>query len=136
MTNEPPVAADLPNSARLHAVLGIEVAGDDPAALVVDTDDRHGNTQGGVHGGVLATLLDAVMGRAVRAGLPPDRLPATVSMTVTYLAPAALGDRLYATAVVRKRGRRLVMVEADIVRSGDGVDIAHGVASYAVVAAP
>lgn len=126
----------LPNSASLHAVLGIEVAADDPMALVLDTDERHGNTQGGVHGGVLATLLDAVMGRAVRAGLPAGHLPATVSLTVTYLAAADIGDQLYATATVRKRGRRLVMVEADIVRRSDGVDIAHGVASYAVVSAP
>lgn len=118
-------------------LLGIEPAdpgqtgrpGDD-AGLRLLAEDQHSNSNGTVHGGVIATLIDCVMGDAVRAGLDEDESCVTVSMTITYLTPGELGSELVASAEVRKRGDKLVMAEADVV-SGD-TPVAHGVATYSV----
>lgn len=107
--------------------VGIDTDGD-PS---VRTDERHANTAGGVQGGLIATLLDAAMGEAVREGLEEGQQAATVQLTVTYLNPGAPGDTLTATAEVRKRGGRLVMVEGDV-EDQDGEPIAHGVATFTV----
>lgn len=105
----------------------------DDAGLGVLPGEQHANRNGTVHGGVIATLLDSVMGNAVRAGLDDDQSAATVSMTVTYLSPGAIGEQLRASAEVRKRGSSLVMVEADVVQGNDDEPVAHGVATYSVI---
>lgn len=103
------------------------------AGLGVVPGTEHSNVNGTVHGGLVATLIDAVMGRAVRSGLEDGRSAATVSMTVTYLKPGKLGEQLRASAEVRKRGSSLVMVEADVVQGDDDSPVAHGVATYTIV---
>ncbi|GAB2543693.1 PaaI family thioesterase [Brachybacterium huguangmaarense] len=108
--------------------VGIDISSGDPS---IRTDERHANTAGGVQGGLIATLLDAAMGDAVRAGLEDDQQAATVQLTVTYLNPGEPGDKLTATAEVRKRGGKLVMVEGDV-SDQDGEAIAHGVATFTV----
>ena len=94
--------------------------------VVVDADERHLNPHGTVHGGVLATMIDVAMGSAVAEGT--DGTPVTVSLTVTYLEPGRPG-RLEATAQVRKRGKRLTMVEAEVTQDGDVV--ADALATFA-----
>lgn len=98
----------------------------------VVTDARHANTMGAVHGGLLASLLDTAMGQAVFSALPQGWTTVTVSMTVTYLNGARIGDALDAVAEVRKQSSSIALVEADIVRRADGRNIAHAVATYAL----
>lgn len=102
----------------------------DDAGLSVRTTDEHANRSGTVHGGLIATLIDAVMADAVRAGLEDGESCATVSLTITYLSPGEIGADLVASAEVRKRGGSLVLVEADV--SSGETAIAHGVATYAI----
>ncbi len=94
--------------------------------VVVDADERHLNPHGTVHGGVLATMIDVAMGSAVAEGT--DGIPVTVSLTVTYLEPGKPG-RLEAVARVRKRGKRLTMIEAEVTQDGDVV--ADALATFA-----
>ncbi len=94
--------------------------------VVVDADERHLNPHGTVHGGVLATMIDVAMGSAVAEGT--DGAPVTVSLTVTYLEPGRQG-RLEAVARVRKRGKRLTMVEAEVTQ--DGELVADALATFA-----
>ncbi len=94
--------------------------------VVVDADERHLNPHGSVHGGVLATMIDVAMGSAVAEGT--DGIPVTVSLTVTYLEPGKPG-RLEAVARVRKRGKRLTMIEAEVTQDGDVV--ADALATFA-----
>ena len=95
----------------------------DGGSVVVDAADEHLNPHGTVHGGLLATMLDAAMGEAVaEAG---GERPVTVALTVTYLEPGRPG-RLEATARVRKRGKRLMVVEAEVVQGDDVVADALG----------
>lgn len=91
------------------------------------------NEHGTVHGGVLATLLDASMGATVRAMVDDDQTAATVSMTVTYFDAAASGDDLLVRTQARKAGNTLTLIEADATRPSDDTAIAHAVATFRVL---
>ena len=108
---------------REHVALQIEPDGDGASVVAVDAGDQHLNPGGAVHGGVLATMIDVAMGTAVAT--TGGESPVTVALTVTYLEPGRAG-RLEARARVRKRGRRLVVVEAEVVQDGDVVADALG----------
>ena len=95
------------------------------------TED-HLNRGGIMHGGAIATLCDSAMGRAVMTASDPDHGGATASMHISYLASAVTGDVLAAHAKVRKPGRTTVVVEADVVREGDGRPIAHAISTFIV----
>ena len=108
---------------REHVALQV----DDEGTVVLDAGEQHLNPHGTVHGGVLATLIDVAMGSAVAA--EGGDLPVTVSLTVTYLEPGQPG-RLEARAQVRKRGKRLKVVEAEVVQ-GENV-VADALATFSV----
>ena len=116
---------------------GIEIGAsesDQPDAVAsLHVDESHMNANGTLHGGVIATMCDSVMGMAVRESLEDDAKAATVSLTVSYMAPAELGDDISARAEVRKQGKKIVIVEADVVRDSDDEGIAHAVATFSVV---
>jgi len=98
-------------------------------AVVVDARDEHLNPHGSVHGGLLATMLDVAMGNAVaEAG---GERPVTVALSITYLEPGQRG-RLSATAQVRKRGKRLIIVEGEVQQDGDV--LADALATFSVPA--
>ena len=100
-----------PMGFREHVALQIS-----NGTVVVDAGDEHLNPRGTVHGGLLATMLDTAMGNAVTE-VGGER-PVTVALTVTYLEPGRAG-RLEATARVRKRGKRLLIVEGEVTQDGD-----------------
>ena len=112
---------------REHTGLQVDEVDEGVGRVVVDVEDHHLNAHGSVHGGVLATMLDAAMGTAVTAD--GRELPVTVSLTVTYLEPGRPG-RLEATARVRKAGKRLLVVEGEV--SQDGAVVADALATFAV----
>src|SRR5688500_5043243 len=95
-----------------HELLGLELLDkhDGQADVALDVGDRHLNAHGTVHGGAIATLVDTAMGAAVTATEGGER-PVTIEMKVTYLEPGEPG-RLVAKALVRKRGKRITIVEA------------------------
>jgi uncharacterized protein (TIGR00369 family) len=57
----------------------------------------HANTRGIAHGGIMSALMDTACGGAVAYQPSSGGRPAvTLSLTVTYLQPAHVGDRLRA----------------------------------------
>ncbi|MEU2348042.1 PaaI family thioesterase [Modestobacter sp. NPDC049651] len=105
-------------------------ADDGTARLVFTATEEHLNPAGTLHGGVLATLVDTVMGAAVRSRTGDDDVPATSQLTVTYLRPGSPGD-LQVTGRVRKQGEHLTVCDADVTQ--DGADLVHAVATFAVL---
>jgi uncharacterized protein (TIGR00369 family) len=81
---------------------GVEVA--------LQTDASHRNLSGNVHGGVILTLLDRVMGINCRNAVPGGASTATI--TVNFLHPIRTGDFITATCSLSKVGRSLVFAEA------------------------
>lgn len=113
---------------REYVGLDDEPVEDGVARVVLVAEDRHLNAGGSVHGGALATMLDAAMGTAVSTTTEDGSRPVTVAMTVTYLEPARPGRRV-ATARVRKTGKRLTIVEAEVEQ--DGSVVADATATFA-----
>ena len=120
-------------SGGFHELLGLELLDKDDgeANVVLDAEDRHLNAHGTVHGGAIATLVDTAMGAAVTATEGGER-PVTIEMKVTYLEPGMPG-RLIANACVRKRGKRITIVEAEVTQDGSDDLIAHAIATFATL---
>ncbi|WP_066898684.1 PaaI family thioesterase [Mycolicibacterium houstonense] len=85
-----------------------------------------------VHGGAVAALADVtVMAAAWAHAEVPDSLRGvTVSMSISYLAPARATDLIGLGRVLRQ-GRSLVNCEVDIV-TPDGEAVAKAIATYKV----
>jgi uncharacterized protein (TIGR00369 family) len=108
----------------------VDDAGPERGRVVLDAAEQHLNDAGAVHGGVLATLVDIAMGQAVRSVTEDGQGLATSQLTVTYLDPGKPG-RLVTTAQVRKRGKTLVVCDADVEQ--DGRALVHAVATFALL---
>lgn len=104
-------------------------AADGRATLTLEAGERHLNAAGTVHGGLLATLVDATMGAAIRSTVEGET-PATSQLTLTYLRPGTSGT-LHVTAQVRKRGDNLTVCEADVEQ--DGKPLVHAIATFALL---
>jgi uncharacterized protein (TIGR00369 family) len=76
----------------------------------------HEGPPGLVHGGVVATLLDHVLARAVRAA---GRGGLTATLTVTYRRPVHLGVPLVATAEIGTTDGRRTTATARLVAQDD-----------------
>ncbi len=84
-------------------------------------DQKHQGWRDIVHGGILATLLDEAMTRLaciVCGGA------VTAEMTVRFVAPAKIGERLTIRGEITKEARKLVEMKASIL-SPTGALIAH-----------
>ncbi|WP_222195316.1 PaaI family thioesterase [Modestobacter italicus] len=105
-------------------------ADDGTAHLQLDATDQHLNEAGTVHGGVLATLVDTAMGRAVRSRTGESDVPATSQLTLTYLRPGSPG-LLEVTGRISKQGEHLTVCEAEVEQ--EGRTLVHAVATFAVL---
>jgi uncharacterized protein (TIGR00369 family) len=87
----------------------------DGVTMEVDYEERLGNSQGSLHGGVLATLVDTAANGAVAAGddYTTDSSVATVDLSMQYVA--AVRDRVVVHATCTRRGRRLAFVDVTAV---------------------
>jgi uncharacterized protein (TIGR00369 family) len=95
-------------------------------------DPVHFNPHGALHGGVVMALLDTAMGYAVASLVGPDgQFNVAAQMNVHFLEPVRAGT-LSATATVRKRGKRLAIVEAEAT-DGDGRIVAIATASHSIL---
>jgi acyl-CoA thioesterase len=95
--------------------LGIETRGVVEGAFVLELalDARHMSRAARAHGGVLFTLLDTALGRAVIEELPPGRGCATVELKINYFRPVQVG-RLRASGRCVQRTRSLAYAEGDV----------------------
>lgn len=114
-------------------LLGIEpVAGDDGAiTLRVEVDEKLLQFYGKVHGGVMASLVDAASAVAVNQKLGPDRGATTVEMKINYLHPVERGT-LHARGEVVHMGRTLAVANA-VVLDGQGTKITYGTATFYLI---
>jgi len=95
-----------------HLGLKLEALADGYSAIRLPFQLYFGNSRGEVHGGAIASLVDAAMSQAVRSTIEIGAKVATISLTLNYLAPAH-GDLLGKGAVV-KGGRSVAFAEAEV----------------------
>jgi uncharacterized protein (TIGR00369 family) len=85
-----------------------------------DPAEFHYNALGSVHGGVIATVIDMVLGSAVHSTLKAGQGFTTLTLELKYhRAVTAKSGHLTAIAEVVTRGREIVTAEAKLVDKND-----------------
>ena len=94
-------------------------------------DHRHLNHRGSAQGGLLATLVDFAIGRAIGADADGEMETATVSLTADYLGPAEEGEWVEAHTKVDRLGGTLAFADCSL-RVGER-EVVRGRAVFAVL---
>lgn len=100
--------------------LGIESLGmvGGAFALELRLEERHMSLAARAHGGVLFSMLDTALGRAVIAELPAGRGCATVELKINYFRPVQ-GGTIRAFGRCVQRTRSLAYAEGEILDEQD-----------------
>jgi uncharacterized protein (TIGR00369 family) len=106
-----------------------QTSGDGEAYAELPVEPRHLNPAGTVHGGVMATLVDATMGAAVRSTTGDEDVAATIQLTIAYLRPGREGT-LVTRAKVGKQGEHVLICEAQVEQ--DGRTLIEALATFAI----
>jgi len=99
------------------------------AGLVIGLriDERHLNTRGVAHGGMLVTFADSALGIVLAMTHDPPRPMATVSLSADFAAAAHAGDWVEARVDVEKLGHRLAFATCHLWIKGKRIFRASGV---------
>ena len=110
--------------------LRIKFYADDGGAVArYTTQEGFQGYRGITHGGILATLLDEIMAKAIIA---EGIVPVTAEMTVRFKKPARTGDQILFTARVLKKRGPVYITEAEA-RREDGEMLATATGKYMAV---
>jgi uncharacterized protein (TIGR00369 family) len=90
------------------------------------------NNRGGLQGGLLATLVDVVAGIASLIGLPPGISAATSDLNLHFLSGVTVGPAR-AEAWVKRRGKRVIVVQVEVSDVGRDVLSAIATATFHVM---
>ena len=105
------------------------------ATWQLNVAEQHLRTHGILHGGVVATLLDTAMGRAVSTLCRDDQGCVTVQLNVNFIRPSWAGETLTITGEVQHAGRQTAVARGEI-RTAAGVLVATGCGTFMFVARP
>ncbi|GAA4501174.1 hypothetical protein GCM10023172_22600 [Hymenobacter ginsengisoli] len=96
--------------------------------------EAHLSSPGTAHGGVLAGLMDAVLGAAaLTLAFTGGDLVSTVEFKINFLRPVHLGDELRAVAKVEHTGKSIIVASGTIYRQADDADdpaVAQGLGTF------
>ena len=98
----------------------------------LDLEERHLNPNGVVAGGVLFTLIDTAMGKAVFSVLNEGQVCASLEVSTRFLKGVGSG-RIEADVSVIKAGRRIITVEARVHGEPGRQLLAVATATFAVI---
>ncbi len=104
-------------AAPIAALVGLSLTEVEAGRIVMRLTpaEYHYNPIGTVHGGILATLLDSVMGCAVHSMLPTGRGYTSLEIKVNYVrAVTVASGELAAEGRVVQAGRRSAVAEATL----------------------
>lgn len=89
-------------------------------------DERHVNMRGILHGGMLMTLADMVLGQA--AWDATDKAPiVTMNMQSQFIRSATIGDLVEVQPELVRRTRALVFLRGDFLVAGETIYVASSV---------
>ena len=125
-----PVEEILMSEVEFTDYLGIRTLGMQDGAFVLELDleRRHMSRAQRVHGGVLFSLLDTALGRAVIERTAPGRGCATVELKINYFRPVQFGTVRASGRCVQKT-KSLAYAEGDIV-NGEGKLLARATGTF------
>lgn len=103
---------------------------DNKVVTTLKVENCHLNVKNTIHGGVLATMLDNVIGDsiAVVANCPVI----TINLNINYVAPVKIGSTLTATGKIIQQGYRISVAEG-IIEDENGKLIAKGTGTFKTI---
>lgn len=124
------IAGELP-APPITCLMGIDLVAVEPGRceLTLVAGGQHSNPVGVVHGGALATLMDAATGVAVQTELPVGAGYSTIDLHVRYLRPVRPGQVVAAVGRTVRMGRTLASSAAEA-RDGEGRLLCTATAAY------
>jgi len=121
----PPPIASLMDMTLVEAAPGT-------ATFVCEPGESHYNPIGTVHGGLVCTLLDSVLGCAVQTTLPQGQGYTSIEIKVNYLRPVlADSGPLTCVGTVTKPGNRVAFADG-VVTDASGKVVATATGSLLV----
>ena len=108
----------------IAGLMQFELAAADPGRVVFTCrpDESAYNPIGAIHGGLVCTLLDSVLGCAMHSMLPKGRGYTSVEIKVNYLKPVRLSSGLLtAIGTVVKSGARVGFTEGSVTDASGAV---------------
>ena len=122
----------LDESHRLGFLERLGVRLDESGHLLLEVRAGHLRSLRIAHGGVIATLLDSVMGIQAHQSSPPDHYVVTAQLNVQFIRPAFEGETLIASSQVRHAGRKTAVAQGELATS-DGALVATSSATFVYV---
>jgi len=124
-----------PTLSRVLGIRCVAVSDGEVSAELMPHEDLE-NMGGTIHGGVLAALLDTVMGAALHTRLSAGQKFATIDLKVNYLRPLSRASGvMLGTGRVMNAGRRIAYVEGEI-RGSSAALAVHAVGNFALLIPP
>ena len=117
-------------------LVGAELSEAEGGCVVIRmrAEDRHLNPGGTVHGGAVSTLVDVSMAEALNTTVAEEgERPVTVEIKVNYMMAPGKPGVIASTARVRKGGKRVTVVEAEVVQEEDEEVVALATGTYTIV---
>lgn len=115
-----------------RALLGYRISEWSDGEAVMDLDMRSAlhNTAGVMHGGAIASLIDAACGHAATWSDDParPRFAVTLNLNISFTGQV-IGGRVRAHAKIKGGGRKIVFCVADVV-DGNGNLVAFGEGTF------
>lgn len=101
------------------------------AVFEMETNEKHTNPMGTLHGGILCDIADAAMGVAFASTLEQGESFTTLELKINFLRPV-WNEHLRAVGKIVKRGKAVGMVECDVTNS-KGALVARAVSTCLVL---
>lgn len=89
-------------------------------------EEGHTNSNGVVHGGMLFSFLDDILGHIVWRSLNKKRC-ATISMNCDFVASAKPGDWVEARSEISRKGMAVIFMRGELLVRGERILSADGI---------
>ena len=112
---------------------GMELTVIEPGHIIYKmiVQERHLATPSTIHGGMVAAMMDGVLGvAALTLSAEDDRLVSTVEFKINYFNPALLGDELVGEGIVERKGNRIIISSGHIIAQNRDTMIAKGMGTF------
>ena len=94
---------------------------DGSVTYALPTDARHDNSAGVIHGGLLMTFADSVLGYCAWSACPPNSWCVTVSQSSSFLRAGRVGDLIEVTPVVTRATRTMIFTRGEFLVAGEPI---------------
>lgn len=119
------------NAFGKHLNLKLEEVGEGEVTYYLQIEQPHLATPHAAHGGVIAAMMDGVLGvAALTVSAEKLQLVSTVEFKINYISPAYVNDKLIGKGKVLKAGKRIIVSEGEIFEAASKRIIAKAIGTF------